>query len=108
MIGTVVVGAGPTGLFLAGDPATAGVPVTLLEQRPVRRRALARVTGIGYRYASPRRSHPLTGARVPDVRPADGNRLHEALRGRFVLITPETYADRGGREDRDGTTARTG
>ncbi|MFF0199418.1 FAD-dependent oxidoreductase [Streptomyces sp. NPDC005017] len=30
----VVVGSGPTGLLLAGDLATAGVPVTLLEKRP--------------------------------------------------------------------------
>lgn len=30
----IVVGSGPTGLLLAGDLATAGVPVTLLEKRP--------------------------------------------------------------------------
>lgn len=30
----IVVGAGPTGLLLAGDLATAGVPVTLLDKRP--------------------------------------------------------------------------
>ncbi|MEV0179389.1 FAD-dependent monooxygenase [Streptomyces sp. NPDC050625] len=30
----IVVGSGPTGLLLAGDLATAGVPVTLLERRP--------------------------------------------------------------------------
>ena len=30
----IVVGAGPAGLLLAGDLATAGVPVTLLEKRP--------------------------------------------------------------------------
>ncbi|MEV5429220.1 FAD-dependent monooxygenase [Streptomyces sp. NPDC052701] len=30
----IVVGAGPTGLLLAGDLATAGVPVTLVEKRP--------------------------------------------------------------------------
>ncbi|WP_406126463.1 FAD-dependent monooxygenase [Streptomyces sp. NBC_00989] len=35
MNGTViVVGSGPTGLLLAGDLATAGVPVTVLEKRP--------------------------------------------------------------------------
>ncbi|OIK23435.1 FAD-dependent monooxygenase [Streptomyces malaysiense] len=30
----VVVGSGPTGLLLAGDLATAGIPVTVLEKRP--------------------------------------------------------------------------
>lgn len=30
----LVVGAGPTGLLLAGDLALAGVPVTLVEKRP--------------------------------------------------------------------------
>ncbi|MGW0879321.1 FAD-dependent monooxygenase [Streptomyces sp. NPDC002671] len=30
----IVVGSGPTGLLLAGDLATAGVPVTLIEKRP--------------------------------------------------------------------------
>ncbi|MFI1070626.1 FAD-dependent monooxygenase [Streptomyces puniciscabiei] len=30
----IVVGSGPTGLLLAGDLATAGVPVTVLEKRP--------------------------------------------------------------------------
>ncbi|MER8116523.1 FAD-dependent monooxygenase [Streptomyces sp. NPDC094031] len=56
---------------------------------PVRRKAAAQVTGIGYRYPAPRGAHPLTGTRVPDVRLAGGTRLYEALRGgRFVLITP--------------------
>ncbi|MFJ8361694.1 FAD-dependent monooxygenase [Streptomyces sp. NPDC093984] len=32
--GVLVVGSGPTGLLLAGDLATAGVPVTLVERRP--------------------------------------------------------------------------
>ncbi|MEU6368364.1 FAD-dependent monooxygenase [Streptomyces sp. NPDC046931] len=32
--GVIVVGAGPTGLLLAGDLAAAGVPVTLVEKRP--------------------------------------------------------------------------
>ncbi|NDK29123.1 FAD-dependent oxidoreductase [Streptomyces sp. TR1341] len=32
--GVIVVGSGPTGLLLAGDLATAGIPVTVLEKRP--------------------------------------------------------------------------
>lgn len=38
----IVVGAGPAGLLLAGDLATAGVPVTLLEKRPHRTSNLSR------------------------------------------------------------------
>ncbi|MEU8468627.1 FAD-dependent monooxygenase [Streptomyces sp. NPDC029006] len=38
----LVVGAGPTGLLLAGDLATAGIPVTVLEKRPHRISNLSR------------------------------------------------------------------
>ncbi|MFI9805822.1 FAD-dependent monooxygenase [Streptomyces sp. NPDC052301] len=38
----VVVGSGPTGLLLAGDLATAGVPVTVVEKRPHRISNLSR------------------------------------------------------------------
>ncbi|MEU0256104.1 FAD-dependent monooxygenase [Streptomyces sp. NPDC006184] len=38
----LVVGAGPTGLLLAGDLATAGIPVTVLEKRPHRVSNLSR------------------------------------------------------------------
>ncbi|MFI2640182.1 FAD-dependent monooxygenase [Streptomyces sp. NPDC018610] len=38
----IVVGAGPTGLLLAGDLAAAGVPVTLIEKRPHRISNLSR------------------------------------------------------------------
>ncbi|WP_328747548.1 FAD-dependent monooxygenase [Streptomyces sp. NBC_00285] len=38
----IVVGSGPTGLLLAGDLATAGVPVTLVEKRPHRISNLSR------------------------------------------------------------------
>ncbi|MFF3937907.1 FAD-dependent monooxygenase [Streptomyces phaeofaciens] len=69
---------------------------------PARRRALGRITGIGYRYPAPRGAHRLTGTRVPDVALAGGGRLHEALRGgRFVLITPEAHGEAGAaRKDR--------
>ncbi|WP_225653516.1 FAD-dependent monooxygenase [Streptomyces pseudogriseolus] len=56
---------------------------------PARTKALAQITGIGYRYPAPRGAHRLVGTRVPDVALRSGNRLYEALRGgRFVLITP--------------------
>ncbi|MFJ4749071.1 FAD-dependent monooxygenase [Streptomyces albogriseolus] len=58
---------------------------------PARTRALAQITGIGYRYPAPRGAHPLTGTRVPDITLAGDRRLYQALRGgRFVLITPPT------------------
>ncbi|MEV5525948.1 FAD-dependent monooxygenase [Streptomyces prunicolor] len=38
----IVVGSGPTGLLLAGDLATAGVPVTVLEKRPRKTSNLSR------------------------------------------------------------------
>ncbi|MFC7309985.1 FAD-dependent oxidoreductase [Streptomyces monticola] len=42
----IVVGAGPTGLLLAGDLAAAGVPVTVLEKRPARISNLTRAFGV--------------------------------------------------------------
>ncbi len=57
--------------------------------RPARAKALAQISGIGYRYPAPRGSHRLVGTRVPDVALRSG-RLYEALRGgRFVLIAPQ-------------------
>ncbi|MDT0465531.1 FAD-dependent monooxygenase [Streptomyces gibsoniae] len=44
--GVIVVGAGPTGLLLSGDLATAGVPVTLVEKRPHRISNLSRAFGV--------------------------------------------------------------
>ncbi|MCD7439972.1 FAD-dependent monooxygenase [Streptomyces lincolnensis] len=68
---------------------------------PAQRKALAQISGIGYRYPAPRGSHRLTGTRVPDVTLAGGGRLYEALRGgRFVLITPESYDAQGAGENR--------
>lgn len=71
--------------------------------RPARAKALAQVSGIGYRYPTPRGSHRLVGTRVPDVA-LEGGRLYEALRGgRFVLITPKDAGapgDLGSRKDR--------
>ncbi|QOV41053.1 FAD-dependent monooxygenase [Streptomyces ferrugineus] len=71
--------------------------------RPARAKALAQISGIGYRYPAPRGSHRLVGTRVPDVALESG-RLYEALRGgRFVLITPKgargAYDGQGAREE---------
>lgn len=71
--------------------------------RPARAKALAQISGIGYKYPAPRGSHRLVGTRVPDVALESG-RLYEALRGgRFVLIAPKAAAapgDQGARGDR--------
>ena len=42
----VLVGAGPTGLLLAGDLAAAGVPVTVLERRPEQENNLTRAFAV--------------------------------------------------------------
>ncbi|GEC07285.1 FAD-dependent oxidoreductase [Streptomyces spinoverrucosus] len=58
---------------------------------PARRKALAQISGIGYRYPAPRGSHPLTGTRAPDA-PLNTGRLYESLRtGHYLLITPAPY-----------------
>ncbi|MFF8847117.1 FAD-dependent monooxygenase [Streptomyces sp. NPDC015127] len=56
--------------------------------RPAARKAMGVISGIGISYGAPRRAHPLTGRRAPDLRLAEG-RLYELLRkGDFVLIGP--------------------
>ncbi|MER6223286.1 FAD-dependent monooxygenase [Streptomyces sp900105755] len=80
---------------------------------PVRRRILAQITGIGYRYPAPRGAHPLTGTRAPDLAlagtPARDGRLYEALRGgRFVLVTPAPAPDADPGPDPDDTGKRYG
>ncbi|MEU6351143.1 FAD-dependent monooxygenase [Streptomyces sp. NPDC047072] len=74
---------------------------TVLDRVPAaRRKAVGQITGIGYAYTAPRGSHRLTGTRVPDVALA-GGRLYESLRGgRFVLVAPDAYDDRGAHKDR--------
>ncbi|MET7570231.1 FAD-dependent monooxygenase [Streptomyces sp. NPDC005492] len=78
------------------------VLTTVLDQvTPVRRKALGRLTGIGYVYPAPRGAHRLVGTRVPDLALTDGGRLYEALRGgRFVLVTPQDYDTKDARDGR--------
>ncbi|GAA4998084.1 FAD-dependent monooxygenase [Streptomyces siamensis] len=76
-----------------------GLGAFLSHVGPARRRALGRITGIGYAYGAPHGSHPLVGRRVPDLALRSG-RLYEALRGgRFVLIAPRPLTAQG-RADR--------
>ncbi|MEU7419514.1 FAD-dependent monooxygenase [Streptomyces antibioticus] len=95
-------------LAMAKRPATLALRAALTTligvAAPARRRAIGRITGIGFRYPAPRGAHRLTGTRVPDVALAGGGRLHEALRGgKFVLITPGDHAGAGA--DREGRLA---
>ncbi len=88
-------GGGLVRLARAHNPALRALRATVTAlintAAPARTRALAQITGIGYRYPAPRGAHPLTGTRVPDVTLAGDRRLYQALRGgRFVLITPPT------------------
>ncbi|MER5602193.1 FAD-dependent monooxygenase [Streptomyces sp. NPDC002265] len=83
----------------------AGLTTVLDVVGPARRTAVGQITGVGYRYPAPRGAHRLTGARVPDLALVGGGRLYEALRGgRFVLVTPEEYEERGARKDRLAVT----
>ncbi|MFB7243097.1 FAD-dependent oxidoreductase [Streptomyces populi] len=68
-----------------------GITAVLGHVGPARRKAIGRITGIGYAYGAPRGAHPSVGTRAADV-PLRSGRLYEALRGgRFVLIVPQTY-----------------
>lgn len=56
--------------------------------RPLMRRGIRMISGIGISYAAPRGAHALAGRRAPDL-PLESGRLYEVLRrGSFVLVTP--------------------
>src|SRR5258708_24788185 len=99
---TVIVGAGPTGLLLAGDLAAAGVDVTVLERRAGESN-LTRAFGVHARTLEHLDARGLadelvpTGAKVKDVRLF--NRLRVDLGGlpsrfAFLLITPQYNVER--------------
>lgn len=57
--------------------------------RPLSRRAIRTISGIGIAYPAGPGAHPLAGRRAPTSGWLGGGRLYELLRqGRFVLITP--------------------
>ena len=72
-----------------GSHAARSLVGTLVDRvRPMAKRAITTVSGIGLSYPAPSGSHRLAGRRAPDLALASG-RLYEALReGRFVLVTP--------------------
>ncbi|MFI1165145.1 FAD-dependent monooxygenase [Streptomyces sp. NPDC020801] len=94
----IVVGAGPTGLLLAGDLAAAGVPVTLLEKRPHRISNLSRAFVLHARTLEQLDARDLADGLEAAGRPLERLRLFdrlaidlEALPSRFrhVLVLPQ-------------------
>ncbi|MFD8013316.1 FAD-dependent oxidoreductase [Streptomyces sp. NPDC058955] len=130
----IVVGAGPTGLLLAGDLAAAGLDVTLVERRPAGRSNLTRAFGVhartlelldtrGLADALEATGTPLTRMRLFGRLSLDLGRLPS--RFDHLLITPQYEVERlleqraadagvtfrhetalnGLRQDADGVTA---
>ena len=99
----VIVGAGPTGLLLAGDLAVAGVRVTVLERRPAHETNLTRAFAVHARTLEVLDARGLaddlvsTGARVDELRLL--NRLRVDLswlpsRFPYLLVTPQYQTER--------------
>ncbi|MDI3408860.1 FAD-dependent oxidoreductase [Streptomyces cavernicola] len=94
----LVVGAGPTGLLLAGDLAAAGIPVTVLEKRPAAISNLTRAFGVHARTLEQLDARGLAdelvaqGQRIETIRLFGDLTLDvSALRSRFpfLLSTPQ-------------------
>ncbi|BDM73788.1 FAD-dependent oxidoreductase [Streptomyces nigrescens] len=77
-------------LHSAPGRAVRGIAARLINHlRPVSRRAIRTLSGIGISYPAGPGAHRLAGHRAPDLRLAGGGRLYERLReGKFVLVTP--------------------
>ncbi|MFI9330599.1 FAD-dependent monooxygenase [Kitasatospora sp. NPDC052868] len=98
----LIVGAGPTGLLLAGDLATAGVRVTVLEKRGAESN-LTRAFAVHARSLETLDARGLADDLIATGRPLRELRLFDRLRvdlGRlptrfpFVLITPQYNVER--------------
>ncbi|MBT2417165.1 FAD-dependent monooxygenase [Streptomyces sp. ISL-22] len=99
----IVVGAGPTGLLLAGDLAAAGVPVTLVEKRRHKTSNLSRAFGVHARTLEQLDARGLaddllaTGSTITELRlfrrlSLDLRRLPS--RFPFLLVTPQYEVER--------------
>ncbi|MCX5557744.1 FAD-dependent monooxygenase [Streptomyces sp. NBC_00038] len=96
--GVIVVGSGPTGLLLAGDLATAHVPVTLVEKRPQKISNLSRAFALHARTLEQLDARGLADDLESKGRPLDRIRLFgglsisfETLPSRFnhLLVIPQ-------------------
>jgi 2-polyprenyl-6-methoxyphenol hydroxylase-like FAD-dependent oxidoreductase len=94
----LVVGAGPTGMLLAGDLAAAGVPVTVIERRRHETSNMTRAFGVHARTLELLDARELADELVKKGTPITGLRLFgrlsldlSRLRSRFpfLLITPQ-------------------
>ncbi|WP_017596394.1 FAD-dependent oxidoreductase [Nocardiopsis potens] len=100
----VIVGAGPTGLLLAGDLAEAGIPVTVLERR-AEESNLTRAFGLHARSLELLEMRGLAdrlvaeGTRLPEVRVRIGNAVgaldlrHPESRFPFILILKQARTE---------------
>ncbi|MDN3295602.1 FAD-dependent monooxygenase [Streptomyces ficellus] len=97
-IDVIVVGAGPTGLLLAGDLAAAGLKVTVVERRPHEVSNLTRAFGVHARTLELLDARGLADELVKQGTPIDRLRLFgrlsldlSRLRSRFpfLLVTPQ-------------------
>ncbi|MBC9718676.1 FAD-dependent oxidoreductase [Streptomyces sp. TRM66268-LWL] len=94
----VIVGAGPTGLLLAGDLAAAGIQVTVLEKRPAKISNLTRAFGVHARTLEVLDARGLADELIPTGRKLTQLRLFSSLsldlsglpsRFPFLLSTPQ-------------------
>ncbi|MEV7600669.1 FAD-dependent monooxygenase [Kitasatospora sp. NPDC089797] len=102
----IIVGAGPTGLLLAGDLAAAGVGVTVLEKRTVESN-LTRAFAVHARTLELLDARGLADELIATGRPLGGLRMMNRVgidlsslpsRFPFVLITPQYHVERVLRE----------
>lgn len=103
VVDVAVIGAGPTGLLIAGDLAAAGLTVTLIERRPQTAANLTRAFAVHARTLELLDARGLADDLVATGRPMGRLRLFGGLtlsldmlptRFPFVLITPQFETER--------------